>query len=198
MPCLGAGDRLCLSCHVLAPGTARSLSPLHITMMRGMHKGLTKSAPKDIRRVLCVDCHAYPLASGDLAKGGMKAEALVGVQSGDLKFDINRKACVQPACHTDQNLKWAETSLDRMKQAVKHVPTDELFRADTTCDLLGHRFDSFIGRGPLKLAGVVTPWILLAVMLAIGYRLLQIASRSASGKPPADADSSASEEAQHE
>lgn len=169
LPRLGGGDALCLPCHTLAPGTARSLTPIHITMIRGMEKGLTDKAPKDIRLPLCVDCHAYAYPKA-------KPEVSAELNAGDLRLDnsnlADHRPCLQPQCHTDRDFPWALTFLGHMKQAVKAIPNDEFFHKNTRYETLGIQVDGFVGRGLLKKAGIAMPWLLIAAMLTAGYYLL--------------------------
>ena len=162
LPCLGEGNDLCLPCHTVSPSTARSLKPIHVTMVEGMRVGLTDSAPKGIRQPLCVDCHAYPLTEEDVRVGGMKPERLDDVLGGDLQFDMLRKPCVQRECHTDRDFTWALTFAGHMKQAIKHVPKDELFPVNTRLGAL----DGHVGRSAQKRAGVIVSWLLVFVMVA--------------------------------
>ena len=151
LPCLGEDNGLCLPCHTMRPGTARSLKPIHITMIEGMQVGLTNAAPKDIRRPLCVDCHAYPLANAE-------------VLTGDLKFDMLRKPCVQSECHSDRDFKWALTFVGHLKQAIRHVPDDELFAVEWP--------NSGLDRRVLKRTGGVVSWLLVLAAFA-GARFLR-------------------------
>ena len=142
---LGEGNDRCLPCHTGTPGTARSLKPIHVTMIEGMQVGLTSNAPKGIRRPRCLDCHAYPPADAD-------------VLAGDLKFDVLHRPCVQRECHTDRDFKWALTFVGHLKQAIKHVPSEELFAVREP--------DGRIGRHVLKRIGVVVSWLLILATFA--------------------------------
>ena len=185
LPKFGKRDALCLPCHTLHPGAARSLSAIHITVIRGMEKGLTHKAPKDIRLPLCVDCHAYAYPK---AKPEVRAE----LNAGDLRLDNSnlpdRRPCLQPQCHTDRDFPWALTFLGHMKQAVKAIPNDELFHKNTKYETLGIQVNGFVGRSLLKKAGIAMPWLLIAAMLTAGYYLLIfVADRATTpGEEPQD------------
>ena len=184
LPDYGTGDALCLPCHTLTPGTARSLTPIHITMIRGMTQGLTDKAPKDIRAPLCVDCHAYAYPK---ATDKTRAE----IAAGDLVLDSSniayRRPCLQPECHTDRDFPWALKFLGHMKEAVPMIPNDELFVGNTRYETLGVEMDGMVGRSTLKLAGSATPWVMIVVLLVVGYRaILFFAERSKPSEEPAD------------
>jgi len=171
-PSFPQGDGLCLPCHTMHPGTPRSLTPIHITMLRGMEPGLTPDAPKSIRQPLCVDCHAYPLKNPDVIKG-------------DIAFDVLRRPCLQPQCHTrrDRGFKWALTFTGHMKQAIQTVPNDELFRSNTRYRAGPATVNAGINRSGLKSVAVLVQWLLVAALAAAVWRR---ASRNARAEEPAD------------
>lgn len=171
-PSFVQGNGLCLPCHTMHPGTPRSLPPLHITMVKGMEPGLTPDAAKHIRRPLCVDCHAYPLTSPDVIKG-------------DVAFDILRRPCLQPQCHTrrDRDFRWALTFTGHMKQAIQTVPNGELFRGSTEYATGRGAVNGLVNRSMLKRVAVVLQWLLVAALAAAVWRR---AGRNARAEETAD------------
>ena len=187
LPLSARGDGLCAPCHTLCPGTARSLKPIHVTMIQGMERGLTETAPKIIRQPLCVDCHAY-------AYPGAPAETEAAIRAGDLVLDSEslpkRRPCLQPECHGDRDFPWALRFIGHMKQAVNMIPNDELFPGNTRYETLGITVDALVRRSLLKKAGAAAPWLLIAVAVAMGYRA-RIRSADPSAPPRDDQDATA-------
>jgi len=151
---LSPGNGLCLPCHTLAPGTPRSIKPLHLAIDRGMVPGLTGTQDAPKRAPVCVDCHLYPHTAAT-------------IRSGNLRVDMSRDPCSQPDCHASRDLKWTLKFLGRMRQAAPAVPTGELFVGSTRYGTAGLQVNAHIGRSALKTAAVAAPWLLLLATLIL-------------------------------